>query len=177
MKDRVLVIDDDNDLIDFLVEIITDHGYNVTCAISVEDAHQIFATHGYPKFECILSDFHLPGQTGLELVTQCQQAGELIPIMILTGFGDKKLADEAIDRGAFDFLTKPVTTSELMRAINRACIFGHSWTTHRPQALKYFAAGNNSPKRRQLLTQLICTGNAELISRFFGASAQGVIAS
>ena len=72
---------------------------------------------------CILLDVQIPGLTGPELQERLGQLGSVLPIVFLTGHGDIPTSVRAIKAGAEDFLTKPVSSADLLHAIDKA--LGH----------------------------------------------------
>jgi FixJ family two-component response regulator len=69
---------------------------------------------------CILLDVKIPGLTGPELQERLGQLGSVLPIVFLTGHGDIPMSVRAIKAGARDFLTKPVSSEDLLHAIETA---------------------------------------------------------
>jgi FixJ family two-component response regulator len=69
---------------------------------------------------CILLDVRIPGLSGPELQVRLIELGSTLPIIFLTGYGDVRTTVRAIKAGAEDFLTKPVTSEQLLGAIERA---------------------------------------------------------
>ncbi|MBR0693343.1 response regulator transcription factor [Bradyrhizobium lablabi] len=69
---------------------------------------------------CILLDVRIPGVSGPELQTRLNELGSILPIVFLTGHADTATTVRAIKAGAEDFLTKPVSSDQLIDAINRA---------------------------------------------------------
>jgi FixJ family two-component response regulator len=71
---------------------------------------------------CILLDVQIPGLTGPELQERLGQLGSVLPIVFLTGHGDIPTSVRTIKAGAEDFLTKPVSSEDLLRAIEKALV-------------------------------------------------------
>jgi FixJ family two-component response regulator len=69
---------------------------------------------------CILLDVRIPGVNGVTLQTRLSELGSTLPIIFLTAHADIRTTVRAIKAGADDFLTKPVTSDNLLRAIERA---------------------------------------------------------
>jgi FixJ family two-component response regulator len=69
---------------------------------------------------CILLDVRIPGLSGPELQVRLIELGSTLPIIFLTGYGDVRTTVRTIKAGAEDFLTKPVTSEQLLGAIERA---------------------------------------------------------
>jgi PAS domain S-box-containing protein len=108
---RVLIIDD-NPADRFLLvkDIIGRFGTaEVAEAESVEEAFNLIANR---QFDIILLDYYLRSKDGLELLEQFESRKIEIPIIVITGRGDERIAVEAIKRGAKDYLNKDFLTSE-----------------------------------------------------------------
>src|SRR5205085_2542230 len=69
---------------------------------------------------CILLDVRIPGLSGPELQDRLSELGSTLPIVFLTGYADVSTTVQVIKAGAEDFLTKPVSSDDLLRAIQRA---------------------------------------------------------
>jgi RNA polymerase sigma factor (sigma-70 family) len=69
---------------------------------------------------CILLDVQIPGLTGPELQERLGRLGSVMPIVFLTGHGDIPMSVRAIKAGAEDFLTKPISSEDLLHAIEKA---------------------------------------------------------
>jgi len=75
---------------------------------------------GENELGCILLDVRIPGLSGPELQGRLSELGSTLPIVFLTGYPDVPTTVRTIKAGAEDFLTKPVSSDELLRAIERA---------------------------------------------------------
>ena len=69
---------------------------------------------------CLLLDIRMPEMSGLELQQQLNQRGNISPVIFVTGHGDVPMAVEAMQRGAFDFLSKPFRDQDLLDRVQRA---------------------------------------------------------
>src|SRR5258708_22472982 len=69
---------------------------------------------------CILLDVQMPGLSGLELQNRLIERGSILPIVFVTGYADTPTTVRAVKAGAEDFLAKPVSSAQLIDAINRA---------------------------------------------------------
>lgn len=114
---RVRLIDDDEDLRAVLAQTLTLAG------IAVEDFPDASrALHGldadFPGI--VLSDLRMPGMDGLQLFAHLSRMDADLPVILLTGHGDVRMAVEALQAGAYDFLTKPVGADRLTASVRRA---------------------------------------------------------
>lgn len=97
------------------------------------------------KLGCILLDIRMPGPDGMELFEHLRRENIGLPVIFLTGHGDVPTAVSAIQRGAFDFLTKPVEKKRLLEAVGNAL-------AHSESSGKAFAQRAELQKRFQQLT-------------------------
>ena len=111
----VLLIEDRQGLRRVYAQFLRKEGYGVKETGSVEEARKAMETH---RFSLILSDYMLPGVNGLDFLKELQEIE--IPVIIMTAFGEVKLAVEAMRAGAFDFLEKPVDLDYLALVLKRA---------------------------------------------------------
>ena len=72
---------------------------------------------------CILLDVRLPGMTGPEMQSRLRENGSTLPVIFFTAFTDIALTVKAVKAGAHDFLPKPVSSEELLQAIERAMAY------------------------------------------------------
>ncbi|HXH28160.1 MAG TPA: HD domain-containing phosphohydrolase [Candidatus Polarisedimenticolia bacterium] len=113
----VLVVDDEEPIRNALKKFLTQQGYDVVTAASGEDALRVMQRQ---KVSVILLDVRMPGQSGIELVPHLLEAEPAAAILMLTAVNDATTAALCMQRGALDYLTKPIDLSDLARAILRA---------------------------------------------------------
>lgn len=116
-SETVFVVDDDPSVLKALHRLLRQADWNVE---TFESAEAFMARPRHTGQACLVLDVNLPGIDGLEL-QRLQSASEReLPIIFLTGRGDIPMSVRAIKAGAVDFLTKPVETQSLIRAIRVA---------------------------------------------------------
>lgn len=113
----VLVVDDDTDMRDLVRDILSDRGHRVVTAGSGPEALKEF---GQTEFDVVLTDLRMKGMQGLELLTEIKRAHPGSNVILMTAFGSVETAVEAMKHGAYDYLTKPVRSEELVPTIERA---------------------------------------------------------
>lgn len=113
MNGKVVIIEDDKGVRFFLEEALKEEGYNVLSFDSYEEASWKIDE----SVDLILMDISLPGKDGLTATEELKVYG--IPIIIITAYGTKKNALEAIKRGASDFFVKPVPLADLKVMVRR----------------------------------------------------------
>jgi len=111
-KRRILIVDDDPHLLQFLTEVIGHAGYDTVTAGSGEEALQVVAK-GEP--DMALLDITMPGMSGLELAGKLKETTS-VPFMFLSAVGDSESARQAAAHGAVGYLVKPVDAARLMPA-------------------------------------------------------------
>jgi FixJ family two-component response regulator len=114
----VHVVDDDASFATAMERRLKRAGYEVTIYPSAQHLLDRLPSESVPS--CILLDVKIPGLGGPALQTRLNELGSTLPIIFLTGYADVPTTVRAIKAGAEDFLTKPVTFDNLLRAIERA---------------------------------------------------------
>jgi putative two-component system response regulator len=113
---RILVVDDNPDMVELMRELLVSCGYDV---ITVRDADQAEEeVHRHPP-DLILSDVVMPGRSGYELCHQLKDDPKtrLIPFLLITGLSDREDKVKGIEAGADDFLNKPIFPAELFARV------------------------------------------------------------
>jgi len=112
MENRVLVVDDERDIRDFLFKALTRiAGFQVDLAENGEEALKKIEKE---KFDLVLTDLKMPSVDGLQLITEISRSKPEILTVLMTGHGSIDSAIEAMKRGASDYLTKPLNIDELI---------------------------------------------------------------
>ena len=114
MNERIIIIEDDPGVRFFLEEALKGEGYRVNAFESYEDAYRSIGNNT----DLVIMDISLPGLDGLS-ATSAIKARHDVPILIITAYGTKKNALEAIKRGATDFFVKPILLDELKVILKR----------------------------------------------------------
>ncbi|WP_075149327.1 sigma 54-interacting transcriptional regulator [Thauera chlorobenzoica] len=117
---RLLLIDDDTDLLRRLSLHLRASGYRVVTATSARHAR---ARLGTRRFDLVLSDVHLPDGDGLALFEDIRRQHPALPVILLTAHGSIPDAVEATSRGVAGYLTKPFDSQTLLRHIGQALQF------------------------------------------------------
>jgi two-component system C4-dicarboxylate transport response regulator DctD len=116
-KPRVLVVDDDPLTCAFLTQFLESQAFEV---ISTRDAGEALGQVRSDAPEVVILDLRLPGLGGMEALRELKEIAPQVPIIILTGYGDVSSAVEAMRRGAYDFLTKPIQSEKIVGVVRRA---------------------------------------------------------
>jgi FixJ family two-component response regulator len=113
----VSIIDDDEALCLSLVDLLHSVGYRVEPYGSAE---AFLASSNLLSLDCILSDIHMPGMSGLDLLRTLRERGLATPVILITALPDKHLDDEAIALGARCLLRKPFRANCLLACVQRS---------------------------------------------------------
>ncbi len=117
LQSRILIIDDDRDILDTLQTLLEHEGYQVvTCATGREAREQIQNF----TFSAILLDIYLPDFDGLDFIHQVQEQGVKTPVVVITGSSEIEMARKAIKIGVFDYLVKPIKNRQLLQVVHNA---------------------------------------------------------
>ncbi|MSR80017.1 MAG: sigma-54-dependent Fis family transcriptional regulator [Gemmataceae bacterium] len=113
---RILVVDDEILIRESLAECLCGEGFEATVAASAEQAMELTAKSA---FDICLCDIHLPGKNGLQLLDHLGRISPETHVILITAYGAVETAVEAFQRGAHDYLIKPILLSELIGKITR----------------------------------------------------------
>lgn len=114
---RILVIDDEKSIRNTLKEILSYEGYEVTEA---QDGSEGLKLAEKEKFDIILSDIKMPKMDGIEVLEKLQELSPETPVVMISGHGNIETAVEAIRKGAFDYISKPLDLNRMLVTIRNA---------------------------------------------------------
>jgi two-component system response regulator PilR (NtrC family) len=117
IQPRVLVIDDEPDLLELLEITMIRLGLDVTCVGSVTEA---IAKLDSQEFDLCLTDMRLPDGEGLDVIAHIHRKELDVPVAVITAFGSAENAVAALKAGAFDYLAKPVNLEQLRALVKQA---------------------------------------------------------
>jgi two-component system response regulator HydG len=117
VKARLLVVDDDSDMCAELARMLGKRGYDVTTDTSADAAYTRLADQ---DFDAVITDLNMKGMNGVELCDRIVQNRRNLPVIIVTGFGSMETAVQTMRAGAFDYLTKPFNSEQLVFSVERA---------------------------------------------------------
>jgi len=115
MKKRILIVEDEDKLRRILELQLIDSGFDAVKAASAEEALPLI-----DRTDLVLTDFKLPGMSGLEMLQLIKRQNTQIPVIVMTAFGTIENAVEAMKAGASDFLLKPFDLEHLTAVVNKA---------------------------------------------------------
>ena len=116
-KGRILIVDDEKLQREIIIMTLKKEGYELSEAGSVRDALSLLEKR---EFDLILTDLMMQGQTGMDLLEQVQKVDAEQCVIMMTAHGSIKTAVEAIQKGAFNYLEKPIEGDQLVLAVGKA---------------------------------------------------------
>ena len=114
----ILMVDDEPNMRATVSELLMDDGYTVDVAESGEQAVDML-TEPNSEYFMMITDGRLGGMSGYELLKKAKADFPKMPVIMITAFATPKLAVEAIQNGAVDYLSKPFAPEELLHAVDR----------------------------------------------------------
>lgn len=115
---RILAVDDEMDMLALLKMIIEGYSdHQVTVTNNPVEAAELLEKE---PFDLILTDLKMPGMDGMEVLTRAKKHDEDALVMVITAYGSLESAEEAMRKGAFDFITKPFRKEQILLSIDKA---------------------------------------------------------
>jgi DNA-binding NtrC family response regulator len=109
----VMVIDDDDIVLESLKHALSLNGFRVSTFLSPRQAlYQYEADQD--KYDIVISDFHLPGMNGIELMKEILKKNPGVPVIIISGNEDRELLPKSMKMGACAFFYKPLDINQLI---------------------------------------------------------------
>jgi len=116
-KEKLLVVDDDSNLLELIKMRLESAGYEVATALNEEEAITVVKEEAIPLS---IVDLKLVRKDGISLMEELHSINPNMPVILLTAHGSIESAVEAMKKGAFDYLTKPFNPQELLVQVERA---------------------------------------------------------
>lgn len=117
MSQKILIVDDEPHIRETISDILGDQGYECLSAGDGIEAEKKIMTE---DLGAVILDVMLPNKGGLELLDYLRQEFPLLPAVVISGHGNIKMAVDAMKRGAFDFIEKPLSMERIINSIRNA---------------------------------------------------------
>ncbi|SMD32796.1 two-component system, NtrC family, response regulator HydG [Reichenbachiella faecimaris] len=114
---RILIVDDEPDICLLLKKYFTKKGYEAYSQPNGEDAIKWLKAN---EVDLVICDFKLPDYTGLEILQKIKIIRTDIQVIIITGYSDVRIAVDALKKGAYDYVTKPLYPDEILVTVEQA---------------------------------------------------------
>jgi two-component system response regulator AtoC len=115
---RILIAEDDDGLAFVVREVLSRQNYESEVVPTAEGLFE--RLRGSGVYDLILLDVKLPDMSGLDAIPRCRELAPDTPVIVMTAYGTRQIATEAITRGAYDFFTKPLKMAEFQVVVARA---------------------------------------------------------
>ncbi|NMB82110.1 MAG: sigma-54-dependent Fis family transcriptional regulator, partial [Ignavibacteria bacterium] len=117
MEPKILIIDDDELVATSLRKVLSKQNYNVQTCLNADEAKNITSEF---QPDVILLDIYLTTHNGIDILKILKKSFREIPVVMITGYADVKMAVTSIKSGAFDFLLKPIDLAQLSIVLDKA---------------------------------------------------------
>ena len=118
MPERILVVDDEPNMLRLLKTILMDKtGYEVTTTNNPLEVSKLLQEDHY---DLVITDLKMPLVDGIDLIGIVRNIDATMPIIVITAYGTIETAEEAIQKGAYDFITKPFRKETILITIKRS---------------------------------------------------------
>jgi RNA polymerase sigma factor (sigma-70 family) len=166
-------VDDDASFRTAIERRLKQAGYEVATYPSAQ--HLLDRLPSESELSCILLDMRIPGLSGPELQARLSELGSTLPIVFLTGYAEVPTTVRAIKAGAEDVLTKPVSSEELLGAIERA-LAHHQVTRNQRNRLDAVRAhiAKLTPREREVFELVIRGKTNKQVAAVLGATERTI---
>jgi len=121
MSEKLLILDDEPDMLKLLQMIISEKtSYE---AVTTNNPHEALELGKKGGFAMVITDLKMPGLDGIEVLEAIRRMDEDIPVIFITAYGSVESAIETMQKGAFDFITKPFKKEQILFTIEKAMKF------------------------------------------------------
>lgn len=156
---KILVVDDDSTFCLMLKTFLTRNEHKVTEAFSFDEALRAIQT---TTFDVVLTDFRLPEKSGMEVLTEAKRKNRDTIVIVMTGYGDIRMAVKAIKQGAYDYVTKPVNPEEILATINSA-LSGSESKPHETDTFTFIEGKSHYSKELMHYIKIVAPTNLSVI--------------
>ncbi len=115
---RILAVDDELDMLTLIKMII--EGYSKHVVTTTNNPLEVAELINKEQFDLIITDLKMPGLDGMELLDLAKKQDKDALVLMVTAFGSLESAEEAVAKGAFDYISKPFRKEQLLLAIDKA---------------------------------------------------------
>ncbi len=117
MNERILLIDDEKDLLEWLSVVLEKEGYQVRCTDSSPKALQMYEQE---PFDMVITDIRMPEMSGLDLLKKLKNLNPEVIVLMITAYASVDTAIKALRYGAYDYLNKPFKLDEIKLIMKKA---------------------------------------------------------
>jgi two-component system NtrC family response regulator len=118
LKARILVVDDQPEVALVVRAMLVHEGFEVETAVNGREALDLLMSALH--FDLIITDVRMPEMDGLELLRRARQMRKDLPVIVMTGHATRRNRLDAMEKGAFDYVSKPFGIRVLLKAVHDA---------------------------------------------------------
>jgi two-component system, NtrC family, response regulator PilR len=115
--ERILIVDDEKSMCQFLTIMLRKEGYQITAAANGAKALEHYKS---AKFDLVITDIRMAGMDGIELLAELKKLDPAVPVIIMTAYASQKSAIDAVNHGAFHYLIKQAKNEEIRMVVRNA---------------------------------------------------------
>lgn len=157
VRPSIYIIDDDDIILWMFKELLQGIGAEIQ---TFSSARSFLDAYRPSPYECLICDLRMPEIGGLEVQQQLLDKGSFLPIILVSGYSEIPSAVEAIKKGAFDFLEKPVDGALLVEKVQSALARSRQLhAEHLARVTREARLALLTPKERQI-AELVCAGKS-----------------
>jgi RNA polymerase sigma factor (sigma-70 family) len=169
----VHIVDDDASFLTAMERHLKHAGYEVAVYASAQTLLDRLPSDSFPS--CILLDVRIPSVDGPALQKRLKELGSTVPIIFVSGHVDIPVTVRALKEGAEDFLTKPVTSDDLLAAIERAFVRHRAFREQQTKLDVVRALiAKLTPRERQVFEQIVAGKTNKQIGSILGTSERTI---
>jgi FixJ family two-component response regulator len=168
----VYLLDDEPDMLMALSRVLNAHGVET---LAFQSAEEFLAHDKTSSPACLVLDLAMPGMDGLEVQRRLTRDGVTLPVVFLTGHGDIQTSVIAMKAGAEDFLTKPVESADLLRAVFAAIRRAEKQNVDNIEMIEFSKRlAQLTPRQREVLEYVIAGKMNKNIAFELGTGEQNI---
>lgn len=114
---KILIVDDEQDICLLLKKYLTKNGYEAHSALNGQKAVEFLKSN---PVDLVICDFKLPDYTGIDILQKIKIIDSKIQVIIITGYSDIRIAVQALKKGAYEYVTKPLYPDEILATVKSA---------------------------------------------------------
>jgi len=145
-KDRILIVDDEESMCQYLAILLRKDGYEIATANSGAQALQLI---GQQQFDLVMTDIQMPKMTGIQLLKGIKALDPSTPVIIMTAYASEQSAIDAVNLGAFSYLQKHCKNDEILMVVRNALALRQARTENKELKKKL----NRSTKAKKIIGQ------------------------
>ncbi len=176
MVERILVVDDEQSMREWLTIALSQDGFEVEAAASGEEALKVLER---ASIDLALVDLRMLGMDGLATLARVKQANEAVAVIIMTAYATAETAVQALKEGAYDYIIKPFKVDELRHLVQKALderrLRGENLRLRREVELRYHFGNliGKSPKMEEVFSTIGRLGDSKATVLVTGESGTG----